>query len=216
MTILQSVKNFIKKTVPDSLLTYRLKKKATNSILLTFDDGPDENITPLVLERLAQFNARAIFFVVGKKIEKNPKLFDMIVSQGHMIGNHTCSHPNQIMTSAKEYQKELLLCDQIIANQGVRKPQCIRPPLGLSFANLRVALLNKRKILLWSIEGGEWGVHKQDSTEIIIARLKKYLRPRDILLLHDNNPKIPKILDSILPFLKQKKIDLTGGTDLLI
>ncbi len=204
-----NIKNFIKNAIPDSLLMHRLPSSEKKSVLLTFDDGPDPENTPLILDRLGTYDCQAIFFVVGKRIEAAPDIFDMVVSRGHIIGNHTYNHPNRIMTSISEFRNEILQCDQIIKERTGRSPQLVRPPLGLSPAILFASLLQKLKIVLWSIEGGEWGVHKYDDTSKIIERLNKNLCPQDILLLHDDNCRTIDILDGLLPLLQQKGINLS-------
>lgn len=215
MFLSRTIKNAIKNLIPDSLLMHRLPRRMRHSIVLTFDDGPDKLHTPLVLDRLIKYNVRAIFFVVGKKVQKNPELLDRIISYGHVVGNHTLSHPNRIITSTNEYQEELLQCAEILHQQTGQKPFLVRPPLGISFATLRVSKLLKAKTVLWSIEGGEAGVHKGDSAAIIGNRLNKNLQPRDIVLLHDENPKVPEILDIILPHLQNQGIDLHDGISAL-
>ena len=208
-------KNFIKTLIPNTILTYRLPIQARNSVLLTFDDGPEYDITPKILDILAAYNARAVFFVVGKKINDSPELLDLIVSRGHIIGNHTYSHPNRIMTSATEYQEEILKCAEMIQQRTGQGPYLIRPPLGISYATLRVSRRLKVKTILWSIEGGEAGVHKEESAAAIGDRLNKTLRARDILLLHDENPKALAILDIILPDMKKRGLDLYNGISTL-
>ena len=195
---------------------HKLPKDAGMSILFTFDDGPDQDLTPKILDRLKLHDTKAIFFVVGEKIGNSPKIFDRIVAEGHIIGNHTFSHPNKIITSATEYRKELLKCTEVIKNRTGKEPTLARPPLGMSYTNLKVAIAMQLKIVLWSIEGGEWGRYKASSDEEIAQRLKKELKKQDILLLHDNNAKTVHILDVILPFLHKRGYDLASGADYLL
>jgi peptidoglycan/xylan/chitin deacetylase (PgdA/CDA1 family) len=209
-------KDIIKTLIPDGLLVHRLPRQANNSILLTFDDGPDDIFTPLVLERLAQHNARAIFFVIGKKVEAYPDTFKMILDNGHIIGNHTYNHPFRIITSITEYKNELLECSKVIKNRTGNTPLLARPPLGLSFTSLVPSGYLKMKTVLWSAEGGEWGIHKTDNASTISRRLIKHLQPRDIVLLHDNNAKVPEILDTILPHIKNEGIDLYSGVSSIL
>lgn len=216
MTITNNLKKIIKNAIPNRILTHKLPPSAGKSIVLTFDDGPDSKFTPKILDRLKKHNARGIFFVVGSKLEEVPSVYDMIVKEGHIIGNHTYNHPNRIITSTSEFRKELNNCDHAIQMRSGKIPYLIRPPLGLSLAAISAAFSARRRIILWSIEGGEWGVHKHDSTEQITSRLKKNLKSRDILLLHDNNPRTLDILDAILPFLKKEGFDLTSGTNYLL
>lgn len=203
------IKNIIKNIFPDRILLHRLPSSEKTSILLTFDDGPDPVITPLIIKLLRTYDCQAIFFVIGEKIQAYPEIFEMIISHGHIIGNHTHTHPNYLITSVSQFRKEILQCDEIIKKYTGQKPKLIRPPLGLTLASLFVSIIQKTKIILWSIEGGEWGIYKQDSTSNIIKRLQENITPRDILLLHDNNSKTLNILDRILPFFKKKGLNLS-------
>lgn len=209
------IKNMIKTIIPDRVLLHRLPHRLSNSILFTFDDGPDRQLTPQVLDRLSKYNVRAVFFVVGKKIEESPDIFDMIVSQGHIIGNHTYNHPNRVISSPEQYRQELVHCQDVIKHRTGQIPKLVRPPLGISFATLQAAISLKKRTLLWSIEGGEWGIHKNENAGNISTRLVSALKPRDILLLHDDNSKVIQILETILPSLNRRKIDLTSGANYL-
>lgn len=211
-----SVKDFIKTIIPDSLLLHRLPNCAANSILLTFDDGPDEHVTPQVLERLDKYNARAVFFVIGYKVEQFPKIFDMMVAKGHVIGNHTYAHPYEKIPHLREYRREIVHCQSVVHPRLGEAPFLYRSPAGiLSISGLLLAKSLGLRTVLWSIEGGEWGVNKNDDALIIGERLKKNLRQQDIVLLHDNNIKMPIILDIILPELKKRGIDLYDGVKAL-
>ena len=212
----KSIKNLLKTAIPDNILIHRLPPTASNSILLTFDDGPDENITPIILNQLKKYNARALFFVIGEKVDKFPELTKKIHQQGHLIGNHTYSHPYKRIPPLKQYSNDIRKCQNVIATKTKKKSVIYRPPAGtISISGLFLTRLLHLKTILWSIEGGEWGVHKKNSAQIIGQRLKKQLQPRDIVLLHDNNNKVPFILDTILSDLKKREIDLQTGVDFL-
>src|SRR3990170_5445640 len=74
-----------------------------NIIYLTFDDGPDPEITPWVLDTLKKYNAKATFFCIGENVQKYPAIFKQIIDNNHAVGNHTFSHPNGWKTSTEEY-----------------------------------------------------------------------------------------------------------------
>ena len=78
------------------------KKESKKKVLwLTFDDGPCNEVTPWILTILSQLNVKATFFLVGNQIKKNPALYELIIQQGHTIGNHSYSHKNGWITSKK-------------------------------------------------------------------------------------------------------------------
>jgi len=215
MSISTHIKNAIKTVLPAGLLTHRLPRRLSNAVLLTFDDGPDPELTPLILARLKQYKACAVFFVVGSKVDQHPDLLRQIVADGHLIGAHTYSHPNRVIASPWEYRREMAACQAVIKKVTGLTPHLFRPPLGLSIAALLVAGVLRKRTMLWSIESGEWGVHKHETADAISNRLTRELAGRDIVLMHDNSVKVITVLDTILPLLKEKGIDLAIGTQAL-
>jgi len=194
----------------------KLHRRSANSILLTFDDGPDENITPLVLERLEEYRARAVFFVVGHKVQETPHLVNLIKGKGHLIGNHSYSHPKGKLPdlfSLFTYRRDIIRCQGVIEKITGSKPQLFRPPRGLTLTSLLAARSVNLKTVFYSIEGGEWGYRKSADAQTIGEELVQTLRPRDIVLLHDDNPKIPAILDIIMPAMKENNIDTYNGVN---
>lgn len=210
------IKQIAKNIIPSNLMTYRLNRKASNSILLTFDDGPHETITPLVLECLEKYKVRAIFFVVGRFAQKNPYLLEMIERKGHCIANHSYEHPNDRVPGFLYFRKDIIKCQNLVKDICGKEPRFYRPPGGLiSPKTLLAAKSVGLRSVLWSNAGGEWAERMTAEHSIIAKRLLETLSPRDIVLLHDNNPKVPKILDIILPFLT-KQFDLFNAVEKLI
>lgn len=211
------IKDTIKRMIPSNLLIYELAPNASNSILLTFDDGPDRNITPLVLQRLEEYQVRAIFFVIGQKAEQFPDLLKMIQEKGHFIGNHTYKHPDSKLPGFFSYRRDIKKCQQVIKDITGVTPTLFRPPRGIvSPTCLLAAKSLKLAVVLWSNEGGEWGKRKFITEDGIGKDLVELLCPRQIVLLHDNNLKVPKILDIILPYIKHINIDVYNGARMLL
>ncbi len=90
-------------------LGYKPKKLA-----LTFDDGPDSVYTPLILERLRELKAPATFFVIGSQMEKYPEIVKQEVSEGHLIGNHTFTHPDITDISTERLKLEILATERLL------------------------------------------------------------------------------------------------------
>jgi peptidoglycan/xylan/chitin deacetylase (PgdA/CDA1 family) len=176
MTGTSRIKDTIKRVIPDDILTHRLDRRAARSVLLTFDDGPDEKITPMVLERLERYRARAVFFVVGYKVEALPGLLRRIQEQGHIIGNHSYRHPRgrlPRLTEIVPYRRDLITCQAVIENTVGVRPILFRPPRGISSASLLAAKSIGLKTVLYSSEGGEWGDSKSSHAETIGAELSR-------------------------------------------
>jgi peptidoglycan/xylan/chitin deacetylase (PgdA/CDA1 family) len=212
------LKEQIKNVLPDSVMTHKLHREAGNTILLTFDDGPDEKITPAVLRLLETYQARAVFFVVGRKVERSPHLLDLIGKKGHLIGNHSYRHPRGRLPGIREtgsYRRDVERCQQAIEKAGGRRPAIFRPPRGLTVASLLAARSLGLRTILYSAEGGEWGVRKSCGAQAIASGLLGELAPRDIVLLHDDNTKVPAVLEIILPAIQERNMDMARGVDYL-
>ena len=95
-----------------------------NALYLTFDDGPHPTITPLVLDILALYNAKATFFCIGDRVKRYPDIMKRIVAEGHSIGNHTQHHVNGWKSSVSAYQDEVQQAASMIPSN------LFRPPYG--------------------------------------------------------------------------------------
>ena len=122
------------------------KKKTTNKkIWLTFDDGPDKEITVFLLNLLKKLKIHATFFLIGEQIVKYPELTKKIIEDGHVIGNHSYSHLNGLLTSNKKYYNDIDRAQKIV-NSNI-----FRPPYGkISPIQLRT-LKKKFKIIMWDV-----------------------------------------------------------------
>ena len=112
---------------------YQLDQYGANpkQIVLTFDDGPDPDWTPKILDILKQKNVKAAFFLIGLQAEKYPDLAQRIYSEGHEIGNHTFTHPD-ISNIRKSYMElELNLAERLFASRLGVKPLLFRPPYSI-------------------------------------------------------------------------------------
>ena len=148
-----------------------------NNIFLTFDDGPDPDVTPRVLDTLAKHNAKATFFCLGRNVEKYPDLFDRIKAEGHRVGNHTHSHLDGWRTRNKNYFKDIERANKII------RSNLFRPPYGrVKPSQIRV-LKEKYKIVMWS-----WMSEDYKQKEISNKNFLKYMNKiqnGEILVFHD-------------------------------
>jgi len=112
------------------IISHGSRKNRTVSI--TFDDGPDPSVTPLLLDLLERHNAKATFFVTGARAEKYPELIRSILAQGHTIGNHSYSHSPFLMMKGRETQKrEIIATQNILKGFGIT-PLAFRPPVGIT------------------------------------------------------------------------------------
>src|SRR6188474_804557 len=101
-----------------------------NTIALTFDDGPDPQWTPAILDVLARHGAHATFFVIGSKVNENPELTRRIVAEGHELGVHTFTHSELAAVPEWRRELELTLCQNAIAGAAGVQTTLLRPPFS--------------------------------------------------------------------------------------
>ena len=173
-------------------ITWR-KENFQKKIWLTFDDGPDENITVFLLDLLKKLNIQATFFLVGQQIQKFPELTKRIRKEGHVIGNHTFSHRNGWLTSNKKYYLD------IEKSQELMHAEIFRPPYGkLSPLQLR-KIKKKFKIIMWDVFS--WDFKQDIKSEKIYSNVIDNIENGSIIVFHNNlksYKNLKKILEKIL------------------
>ena len=173
----------------------------SKSVYLTFDDGPDENVTPWLLEFLKKENIKATFFCIGSQVEKHPALYKKMKELGHVIGNHTYNHEKGTKTSADQYISSIRASDSII------KSDLFRPPYGrMTTKQERLLLKLNKKIIMWS-----WISHDYDKNinPNTITRNAKRIKGGDILLFHNNEKakkNVMKSLPEVIRIIREKHL----------
>jgi peptidoglycan/xylan/chitin deacetylase (PgdA/CDA1 family) len=162
----------------------RLTRAPDGVLALTFDDGPDPDVTPAVLDLLAQADARATFFCVGRRAEAHPDIVAAIRAGGHGVENHTYSHPNGFaFRGPRGLRREIDRAQHAIARSGGGRPMFFRAPAGIQNPWLSIVLAGAGLSLVsWTRRG--FDTVTRDGTRVA-ARLQRGLRGGDILLLHD-------------------------------
>lgn len=168
-------------------------------IYLTFDDGPDPEYTPRLLDILDLFQVKATFFVLGEACRHHPAVLRRILESGHAIGNHTRFHYHPWLISADLARAEVSDAFQLIADTGGEAPRLFRPPYG----RRRRAMLDEAEslgmeTLLWDRSAIDWGW--MASEDGITTRLGK-VQPGQILLCHDapRSANRPDLTLAVLP-----------------
>jgi peptidoglycan-N-acetylglucosamine deacetylase len=153
-------------------------------IALTFDDGPDPEVTPRVLDLLDAWEAKASFFVIGERAARHPALLREMLRRGHGIENHTHRHPLGFATwGPGAMRREIETAQAAIAEACGQAPRHFRPPAGLRSPLLDPVLaLAGLSLVAWTRRGYDT---VSPRPERVLARLTRALAPGDVLLLHD-------------------------------
>jgi len=161
-------------------------------LALTFDDGPNPAITPKLLDLLDRFEAKASFFLIGRFVREDPALAQEIGERGHLIGNHTETHPNLFWLSRSAVRDELRRCQEALQNATGRPALYFRPPYG--YRNPWVVSTARQlgmQTVIWTLLPGDW---KAPSGEWLVRRMRPITEHAqsaasrdagDILCLHD-------------------------------
>jgi peptidoglycan-N-acetylglucosamine deacetylase len=165
-------------------------KNRTNSLYLTFDDGPHPEYTSEILTLLKHFEAKASFFCIGKNVILYPEVYQEIIKQGHSVGNHSHTHINGFNSVFNQYYNDIEKASKYINSN------LFRPPYG-NLSPLRYKKLKKEfKVIFWDVMPGDFveGITADQLTANMISNIK----PGSIIVLHDRY--IGK--ESLLPALK--------------
>lgn len=163
---------------------YKIKEK---EILLSFDDGISANCTDKILNILKKYKIQAVFFSIGKKLEKNINLAERLINDGHVLANHTYSHKKLHKASMKEIDTEILRTQNILkiiySKSNKKVPLIFRAPHGFKSLKLKKYLKkNNYKLIAWT--KGVWDT-AEISPEWIYRHSIKHNKKGQILLLHD-------------------------------
>jgi peptidoglycan/xylan/chitin deacetylase (PgdA/CDA1 family) len=173
------------------------KVKDSEAIYLTFDDGPNPEVTPWVLDLLKEFEIKATFFLVGRNVQNHPNLLDRIILEGHQIGNHTMNHESGTKTSLNSYVNSVNQANIHI------KSHYFRPPYGkITQSQFKKLITEGKKIIFWS-----WLSYDFDKTlspKKIIEKSKK-IKSGDILVFHDSEKAFPNLKNSLIEIIQQLK-----------
>ena len=161
-----------------------------HEVALTFDDGPDPEWTPKILDVLKAAKIKAAFFLVGVNAERYPNLVKRIVAEGHEIGNHTYYHPNLALCWPEHIRLELNATQLLIQTLTERATTLFRPPYAADTQPARLAELTPLKIaqdqnylvVLENIDPQDWA---RPGADVILQRVKQQRHDGNIILLHD-------------------------------
>lgn len=184
---------------------------SSNTVYLTFDDGPIPEITNWVLNELKKYNVKATFFCIGNNIDQNPDLFKTVIKEGHSIGNHTFNHLNGWKTSSKAYIENTKLCEDSIQKNSpfALKSKNFRPPYGkIKASQSRKIRKLGYKIIMWDVLSGDFD--QTLSKEKCLNKVLSNVKPGSIIVFHDSIKafkNLKYVLPKTLTYLKENNFN---------
>jgi peptidoglycan-N-acetylglucosamine deacetylase len=161
--------------------------RGSRQLALTYDDGPNDPHTLRLLEVLARHEVRATFFLIGRYVRQRPDIVGEILRAGHVIGNHTFSHPLLIFQSDAEIRRQLVECQAALEDSIGEDVKMFRPPFGgRRPAVLQIARELRLQSVMWSVTGYDWNAPPAD---VIEKKVVRQVRGGDVILLHDGGHK---------------------------
>lgn len=155
----------------------------SKQLALTYDDGPNDPHTVRLLDVLAKHDVRATFFVIGRYVKKRPDIALEVARNGHVIGNHTFSHPNLIFASSQETRSQVEQCEQALTDAVGEHSRLFRPPFGgRRPGTLQTARSLGLESVMWSVTGWDW---RGRPAEYVERRVTRQVRGGDVILFHD-------------------------------
>lgn len=166
----------------------------SNSVYLTFDDGPSPEVTPWVLDQLDEYGAKATFFCIGKNAELFPELVKEIIRRGHSIGNHTYSHSKSLLLDCETLVEDVDMAGDFL------NTNIFRPPYGRLSISQTKRITERFHVIMMDIVSRDYS--KRCSPQHCLNNVVKYVRDGSIVGLHDSI-KAEKNLRFILPGILQ-------------
>jgi peptidoglycan/xylan/chitin deacetylase (PgdA/CDA1 family) len=158
-------------------------------LALTFDDGPNDPYTERLLELLALYRVRAVFFVIGTFVRKRPEIARAIHQAGHGLGNHTMTHPSLLWQKPSRVREELIACNSAIEDAVGVSVKWFRPPFGASRPDVfRTAAELGLTPVLWNVWGHDWDAEGPEPIAALVhegIRVNQRYQRASNILLHD-------------------------------
>lgn len=183
-------------------------------IALTFDDGPHPEHTPVLLDILAQYRAKATFYVIGNNVRRFPEIARRMVAEGHEIGNHTWTHPVLSQQGDTMVLREIDRTQEIIWQTVGAVPVTMRPPYG-AFSQRQMRMLADARNLptvIWSVDTSDW---RRPGSGVVADRMVQGARPGSVILAHDIHGPTVRAIPAALQGLAARGFEAVTLSDLL-
>ncbi len=183
-------------------------------VAFSFDDGPDSEITPKVLEILREHGIKAVFFTVGSKIEGNTRLVKQMDEEGHLVGGHSFSHHFFFdLMPYSRLKNELESTEDLIFKITGKKIKWFRPPYGVTNPSLARAIRHMGYLPVgWTLKSLDTVI---DNERELVERIRSKIRPGDLLLFHDTKPVLTRALPLLIRYLNEQQYRIVSPDELL-
>ena len=172
---IEQVPGFVRALFPKAFWRMNPDEKA---VYLTFDDGPIPVVTPWVVDLLEKYGIKATFFMVGDNVRKHPQEYQLVIENGHRVGNHTFNHLKGLSTDTREYVENVDKADALIHSN------LFRPPHGLLRRSQYNELSKRYQFVMWDLVTRDYSTRL--CGEDVLANVKKYVRNGSIITFHDS------------------------------
>jgi len=163
--------------------TFAAGTRGSRQIALTYDDGPNDPHTLRLLDVLAKHSVPATFFMIGRYVQQRPDIARVVAQAGHVIGNHTFTHPLLIFESEARTRSQLVDCHQALEDAIGEHSSLFRPPFGgRRPATLRIAHDLGLQTVMWNVTGYDWNA---PPAAVIEKKVARQIHGGDVILLHD-------------------------------
>lgn len=186
------------------------KRQVGKKIALTFDDGPLPGYTDRVLDILKKYDAKATFYIVGRRVSGGEDILKRQLAEGHELGNHTWSHPNLTKEEDDRIVREIYDTQEAIRQATGVTPRTLRAPFGAY--NGRVGELANMPLVNWSVDSYDW--QTRDTRKNVSAVLR-HTEPGDIILMHDIHEESVQAVEEIVSTLKQRGYEFVTVSELI-
>jgi len=186
------------------------EKKNRKVVALTFDDGPNPATTNQALDTLSKYGIKATFFVLGKNVSGNEEILKRMKSDGHVIGNHSWSHPVLSKLSLDEAKKQITDTEDALTKVLGSSSKLMRPPYGAITDDIRNSL--DLSFIMWDVDSLDW---KSKNEASILTEIQREVKNGSIILMHDIHAETVNALPKVIDYLKGQGYDFVTIPDLL-
>ena len=186
------------------------EKKNRKVVALTFDDGPNPTTTNQALDTLSKYGIKATFFVLGKNVSGNEEILKRMKSDGHVIGNHSWSHPVLSKLSLDEAKKQINDTEAALTKVLGSSSKLMRPPYGAITDDIRNSL--DLSFIMWDVDSLDW---KSKNEASILTEIQRQVKNGSIILMHDIHVETVNALPKVIDYLKEQGYEFVTVPEML-